>query len=304
MTLHARSLERNAIGDTADREITVYLPPSYDTSPARRYPVLYLLHGMTSQPSEWLDGTYQGLDLVKALDAQAARGAAEFVVVMPAADNAYGGTFFVNSAAFGGWEDFFVRDLVPAIDARFRTKTDRVSRGLAGQSAGGFGALSVGGRHPDLFAYVYAASACCLGFVGELAKNSPLWADVERARAAADRSRFSSEVRRVLAMSMAVGADTTHLDRWSDHLPLEWARKDAAPFGRLCGLALDYGRDDAIASVPAGSRAFAEVLAQSGIAYTLDAFAGGHVDRVRDRFEQHLLPFFARAFSAGMPCRS
>lgn len=303
-TLHAPSLEGNAIHDRTDREITVYLPPAYDRDATRRYPVLYLLHGTTSHPSEWLDGTYQGLDLGKAMDAVvAAAPASAFLVVMPAADNAYGGTFFVNSAAFGRWEDFVVQDLVAAVDARFRTRPDRANRGLAGQSMGGFGALSIAGRHPDRFGFVYATSPCCLGLVGEIAPDAQVWANVTAAREAADRSRFSSEVRRVLAMSMAFGVDERRLDDWRAWLPLDTARRDASPYARLCGLALDYGRQDEIPSVPAGTDAFAAALARAGVPHRLDKFEGGHVDRLRGRFERHLLPFFSAAFSGGAPCR-
>ncbi len=143
-TLHAQALEGNRIGDTADRRVTIYLPASYDRDPARRYPVVYLLHGATSDPREWLDGTYQGMDLRVALDAVADDAA--YIVVMPMADNALGGAFYVDSVAFGRWEQAIVDELVAFVDARFRTLPSRESRGLAGQSMGGFGALSLAGR--------------------------------------------------------------------------------------------------------------------------------------------------------------
>ncbi len=82
-TLHSKALRGNRIGDTPDRRITIYLPPSYDREPARRYPAVYLLHGSTSDPREWLDGSYQGLNLALALDALAAAGLPEYIVVMP-----------------------------------------------------------------------------------------------------------------------------------------------------------------------------------------------------------------------------
>jgi len=174
-TLHSQALRGNALGDTPDRKVTIYLPPSYESERARRYPVLYLLHGMTSDSKVWLDGTYQGLDLLTAMDELARTGSAEYLVVMPMADNSLGGSFYVNSQAFGGWDDFVAAELVRFVDARYRTRPDRDHRGLAGQSMGGFGALYLAGRHPDVFGHVYAMSACCLDFVGELAPDSKEW---------------------------------------------------------------------------------------------------------------------------------
>ena len=92
-TLHSRALIGNRIGDTPDREVYLYLPPSYDRTPTRRYPVVYLLHGITSHPREWLDGSYQGFDLRQVMDSLIAAGMTEYLVVMPHSDNAAGGTF-------------------------------------------------------------------------------------------------------------------------------------------------------------------------------------------------------------------
>jgi len=118
-TLHSQALRGNLIGDTPDRAITIYLPPSYQRDSTRRYPVLYLLHGATSDPREWLDGTYQGLNLRLAMDSLAGAGRSEYLVVMPQADNSFGRSFYVNSAAFGRWEDFVAKKLVRGTRTRF-----------------------------------------------------------------------------------------------------------------------------------------------------------------------------------------
>ena len=137
-TIRSKAIAGNAIGDTPNREVFVYTPPSYDRTPTRRFPVLYLLHGFTSQPREWLDGSYQGLDLQQTMDSLWRVDAGEFLVVMPNADNAMGGGFYVNSAAFGKWEDFVSQELVQYIDARYRTRPDRASRGVSQRAATGW----------------------------------------------------------------------------------------------------------------------------------------------------------------------
>ncbi len=299
-TIRSRALQGNRIGDTPNREVFVYTPPSYDRTPNRRFPVLYLLHGFTSQPREWLDGTYQGLDLQQTMDSLWRVDAGEFLVVMPNADNAMGGGFYVNSAAFGKWDDFVSQELVQYIDARYRTRTDRASRGLAGQSMGGFGALYLAQTHANVFGTVYAMSPCCTGLIGELAPDSDVWPYV-RDSTTVPPPALAGRVRIARAMTAAFGAPHDQPGAWSTFLPLDLLAKDAAGMRRSCAVVIEYGLDDAIASVSLGARAFADALARAKIPYRLDAFAGGHTDRTRQRFEQRVLPFFAQQFSGAAP---
>lgn len=119
----------------------VYLPPNFD--PAARYPVVYLLHGMPGSPTEFIDGT----DLAPFADAAIESGQIKpFIAVLPAA----GTTPKYNGEWAGRWERAVVQ-LVPWIDKRLPTIRTRGARVLAGLSAGGFGAVDIGLRHPDLF---------------------------------------------------------------------------------------------------------------------------------------------------------
>ncbi len=307
-TLHSQALQGNGIGDTPDRKVTIYLPPSYDRDTARRYPVVYLLHGMTSDPREWLDGSYQGLNLSLAMDSLARGGLSEYIVVMPLADNSFGGSFYVDSAAFGGWEAFVVTELVHFVDARFRTLPVPRSRGLSGQSMGGFGALYLAGRHADTFGHVYAMSPCCLGFVGELAPDSEEWATARapwfRAMAAAfapESHGHRADGRPPLpfvADSMGRLQEVETVARaWREYLPLDRLTRDPGQYRRLCTIALEYGRQDEIPSVRLGTLAFARELGRAGIPYTLDEYTGGHTDHTRKRFENAFLPFFAHVLA-------
>ncbi|WP_309672131.1 alpha/beta hydrolase-fold protein [Gemmatimonas sp.] len=303
-TIRSKALSGNAIGDTPNREVFVYTPPSYDRTPNRRFAVLYLLHGFTSHPREWLDGSYQGLDLQQTMDSLWRVDAGEFLVVMPNADNAMGGSFYVNSSAFGNWDDFVSQELVRYIDARYRTRPGRAARGLAGQSMGGFGALYIAQKHSDVFGSVYAMSPCCTGMVGELAPTSEVWRYL-RDSTLTPLPTMAGSVRLARAMTAAFGAPYDKAGAWSRFLPVDQLTKDATGLRRSCAVVIEYGLDDAIASVPLGSRAYADALARAKIPYRLDAFAGGHTDRTRQRFEQRVLPFFAQQFSGaapGSPC--
>ncbi|MBK6845610.1 MAG: hypothetical protein IPG88_25605 [Gemmatimonadetes bacterium] len=201
-TVRARTLVGNRVGDPAKREVYTYLPPSYDRDRTRHFPVLYLLHGMTSHPREWLDGSYQGFDLRRTMDSLARTGS-EFLVVMPHADNSYGGTFYVNSVAFGRWDDFIGRELVGYIDGRYRTMRDRRHRGIAGQSMGGFGALSIVQSHSATFANVYAMSPCCLTLAADLAPASPLWLAASRLAPATPPRTTGERIVRAMAIAFA-----------------------------------------------------------------------------------------------------
>lgn len=304
-TLRSVALAGNRTGDTPDRQITIRLPPGYDRDPSRRYPVVYLLHGFTSDPVEWFDGTYQGLDIGRSLDQLAATGGAEYIMVMPLANNSYGGSFYVNSAAFGRWEDFIVEELVPFIDARFRTLPAPESRGLAGQSMGGFGALHLAGRHSDTFGHVYAMSPCCLAFVGEMAPESDAWRSQPEWWLRAMATAFAPESAGNPAdasIPVPFAPDRTGrlhevdavISAWREAMPLYRLERDPASYRHICSIALEAGREDEIANVTLGASAFARALNRAGIPHTHVEFTGGHIDRTRERFEQAVLPFFAR----------
>ena len=301
-TLHSQALAGNRIGDTPDRKITIHLPPGYDSDAAKRYPVVYLLHGATSDPKEWLDGTYQGMDLGDALD----RGGADYIVVMPMADNRFGGSFYVDSAAFGRWEEFIAGELVRFVDARFRTLPARQSRLLAGHSMGGFGVLYLAGRHPDTFGHAYAMSPCCLGFLGDLGPQGARWMAPRgwlRAMAVAFAPDSAADPGAESPLPFVAGAEVRLREvpevarRWRTYMPLDRLERDPAPYRRLCSIVVEAGLQDEIPSVTLGAAAFSAALQRAGIPHVFEAFAGGHVDRVRERFETAVLPSFARVLA-------
>ena len=127
----------------ADRRLgAVYLPPGF--RPARRYPVVYLLHGMAGSPSS----IYRGMQLAQVADRLIARGAPPFIAVLPVA----GPRIDPNSGEWAGvWEDYLVRDVVPWVDAHLPTIPTAAGRALEGVCAGGFGAVDIGLRHPGMF---------------------------------------------------------------------------------------------------------------------------------------------------------
>jgi S-formylglutathione hydrolase FrmB len=145
--------------------LRVLLPAGYSASESSRYPVLYLLHGALDDYKSW---TAKG-------DAERITAGLPLIVVMPDAGGGGWYTDWVRGGAGGvpEWESYHVHELIPWIDANFRTRATRDGRAVAGLSMGGFGAMTYAARHPDLFSY--AAS-----FSGAVDSNDPeLWPIVQ-----------------------------------------------------------------------------------------------------------------------------
>jgi S-formylglutathione hydrolase FrmB len=160
ITVHGKSLEGNLEADSPDRDVTVYLPPSYEADQKRRFPVVYLLHGYGGQDDTF---TARLANLQESGDRMAAaQGYSEQIVVTPNAYTLHKGSMYSTSPTIGDWERFIAEDLVAYIDGHYRTLPARVSRGLAGHSMGGYGALRIGMKRPDVFMSLYVMSACCL----------------------------------------------------------------------------------------------------------------------------------------------
>lgn len=136
-----------------NQDVYVYLPPGYAAHPNRRYPVLYLLHGFPGRPLAFLLTVRMGV----VEDALIARHRARpLILVMPFGST---GTFTDKEWANGanpseGWATFVSRDVVTAIDARYRTIAKPSARGIAGLSEGGYGAINIALQHPDEFRLV------------------------------------------------------------------------------------------------------------------------------------------------------
>jgi putative tributyrin esterase len=148
------------------KALTVYLPPSYARSPSRRYPVLFYLHGYTGNERNWVE---QGA-LTRTLDSLVAAGKPEAIVVMPDGDDGWYTTWnqLIDASVcradtvrrepaatycvpWPHYDDYLANDIVKHVDARYRTRPERASRGIAGLSMGGYGAISLALAYPHVF---------------------------------------------------------------------------------------------------------------------------------------------------------
>jgi enterochelin esterase-like enzyme len=145
------SIPSPALGGRA-QEVYVYLPPDYATS-GRRYPVLYLLHGFPGRPLAFLETVRMGI-IVDELTARDLAPAA--ILVMPfGSTGSFTDKEWVDGIGHGeGWATFVARDLVRAVDKRYRTIATGAGRAIAGLSEGGYGAINLALRHPGEFSVV------------------------------------------------------------------------------------------------------------------------------------------------------
>ncbi len=156
--IHGTALEGNLEGDAVDREVIVFLPPSYAKEKSRRYPVVYALHGYSIGAEQWS----KEIHVPQTIEGAFAQGAKEMIVVLPDSKTLHNGSMYSSSVTTGDFERFIAHDVVSYIDAHYRTIPNRLGRGLVGHSMGGYGATRIGMKHADVFGSLYIMSPCCL----------------------------------------------------------------------------------------------------------------------------------------------
>jgi len=145
-------LRGNPLGDPYERPLWVYLPPGYDDEPDRRYPAVYVIQGYTGHVAMWRNRSAFRQPFTETADAVFARGEAPpALVVYVDAWTAYGGSQFVDSPGTGRYHSYLCDEVVPWVDARYRTLPAAAHRAIAGKSSGGFGAMITPMLRPDLF---------------------------------------------------------------------------------------------------------------------------------------------------------
>ncbi len=142
----------------ADRNYSVYLPAGYASNTDKKYPVLYLLHGMNGTNKDW-PGRGHLQDVMDQL--RAAGEVCEMIVISPDAGGNIGEGVWNGYFDMEGWayERFFFEEFLPAVEKEYRIKGDKASRAIAGLSMGGGGSTSYAQRHADMFCACYAMSA-------------------------------------------------------------------------------------------------------------------------------------------------
>jgi hypothetical protein len=150
-TIESMLLRDNPLGDPDERPLWVYTPPGYETS-ERRYPAIYVIQGYTGQLAMWANRAPYRQPFPETADAVFAdEQVPPCVMVYVDAWTAYGGSQFVDSPGTGAYHSYLCDEIVPWVDANYRTIAHRDSRAISGKSSGGFGAMITPMLRPDLF---------------------------------------------------------------------------------------------------------------------------------------------------------
>ncbi|HEX9775740.1 MAG TPA: alpha/beta hydrolase-fold protein [Actinomycetota bacterium] len=148
----SEALRANPLGDPNVRPIHVYLPPGYDEDPGRRYPTIYEIQGLTGQVDMWFNRDAFRPTFPEMLDELFASGRAPAtIVVFPDCWTSIGGSQFIDSPGTGRYHTYLCDEVVPWVDAHFRTLALPEHRGIAGKSSGGYGAMVTPMLRPDVF---------------------------------------------------------------------------------------------------------------------------------------------------------
>ena len=194
--------------------------------------------------------------------------------------------------------------------------------GLAGHSMGGYGAIMIGMKHPDVFGAIYSLSPCCLGLEGDLSGDNRAWL---RAAAATNRDIFQKEpqsfedfyVVAMVAMAAAFAPDPNHgplfarfpyvnkggmlipnepvYSEFRSRMPLYLVDQYRNNLIKLRGFSIDVGEYDEFSHIRIASAKFSEALSSRGVPHSFEIYKDGdHGNKVRERLERFVIPFFSR----------
>lgn len=302
--VHGKALEGNLEGDAVDREVLVFLPPSYAKETSRRYPVVYALHGYSIGAEQWS----HEIHVPQTIEGAFATGAKEMIVVLPDSKTMHNGSMYSSSVTTGDFEKFIARDVVVYIDAHYRTIADRQSRGLVGHSMGGYGATRIGMKHSDVFGSLYIMSPCCLSPRPSGPVNPDNEKALEAVKTAEDSAKLPFPLRAQLASAAAWSPDPKNpplfldlpikdgvaqpeiLAKWTANSPLAFIDQYIDNLREYGAISIDVGDQDGL-RVDTGK--LHDVLDKYAIANGFEVYSGTHTSAVADRFQNHVMKFFS-----------
>ena len=312
--VHGTALEGNLEGDAVDRDVLVFLPPSYQKEEDRRYPVIYALHGYSIGAEQWS----HEIHVPQTIESAFAQGAKEMIVVLPDSKTLHNGSMYSSSVTTGDFENFIAHDLVSYVDAHYRTIPDRLSRGLVGHSMGGYGATRIGMKHADVFGALYIMSPCCLSPNPAILSNPEVQKAIESVKTPEDSAKLGFFPRAMLASAAAWSPDPKNpplyldlpikngepqpdvLAKWTANAPLAFIDQYIGNIRRYRAIGIDVGDQD---TLKVDTVKLHDVLDKYGITNSFEMYSGTHTSRVADRFQNHVVPFFSKNLCFRADCR-
>lgn len=300
-------LKGNALNDPYKRPLWVYLPPGYDDEPERRYPTIYHIQGLTGQLDMWRNRSAFRKNFPELADEMFANGEAPpCILVWVDCWTSYGGSQFLDSPATGRYHTYLCDEIVPWVDAHYRTLAQRDHRGIAGKSSGGYGAMVTPMLRPDLWGglathagdalfevcyqedFPKAVRALRDHYAGSFEN---FWEDF-RSRVTFTKSS-DAELLNVYCMAACYSADpdgTVHLpfdvttgelipavwERWLAYDPVRMVPQHAESLRTMKAIYIDAGNHDQF-FLDLGAIAFRDALTRAGVTnFFFELFDGTH----------------------------
>jgi enterochelin esterase-like enzyme len=310
--IHGTHLEGNLEGNATDRDVIVFLPPSYPDEPERRYPVVYALHGYSIGAEQWS----QEIHVPQTIEGAFALGAQDMIVVLPDSKTMHNGSRYSSSVTTGDFERFIAHDVVRYIDANYRTIPDRRSRGLVGHSMGGYGATRIGMKHSDVFGSLYIMSPGLSSAEPER-PSAEDWATLQAVTSPAESADLPGNLRSLLSRAAAWSPNPENpplfvdmpwqeaevrpeiLAKWTANSPLAFIDQYIGDLRRYDAISIDVGDEDGLR---VGAQRLSEILSAYGIAHEFEIYPGDHTSGMAIRFQNHVMPFFSEHLCASLGC--
>lgn len=301
-------LADNPLGDPHIRDVIVYLPADYEEASQRYYPVIWVLAPFTSWGERLFNLQPWDENILQRMDRLTAAGEAEpAILVFPDCFTRYGGSQYLNSSAVGHYEDYLLEELLPFVEGQFRTAQEREGRGVMGYSSGGYGALMLAMRHPEVFGAVACHSgdmgfeACYWPDIAGAVRTFERYGSVEaflqslgRITRPQEKGRDWFSALNLIAMSACyspnpnspygfdlpfdpyTGAIREEVwQRWQAADPVRAAEQHLEALRSLRALYLDCGVRDEY-NLFLGARQLHHLLEQHSVAHIYEEFDGGH----------------------------
>jgi len=316
--LRSEAIAHNKIGIDPQRHFLVYLPADYDESSPQRYPVIYFL------PNPFQDNycfDFDHHDAQNLFDRAITSGViTKFILVTVDMTTPIGTSWSANSSVTGNWEDFMIQELVPYIDANFKTLPSRDSRGITGIFIGGYGAIRFGMRHSDVFGSVYAMHPVGTGTGVSVSMMLPDWNILANAKSMDDvKKDFRTQIFTTMFQAFLPNPDkpplyidllarregdrllidTKLMDRFRNNFYLETMIPQYADnLKSLRGFKFDWSRLDGNYDHIWANQNLTRKLNEFGVPHEAEEFNGppsGDADwGVDGRFYSEVLPFFQK----------
>jgi enterochelin esterase family protein len=314
-SFESRILKDNPLNDPALRSFPVYLPYDYSLT-ERSYPVTYLLNGFTGFGMMNLNRSFLSENIEQRLNRLISTGKMkEMIVVMPDCITKYGGSQFINSSATGRYEDYIINELVPYIDLNYRTIKSAGSRAVCGKSSGGYGAVMLAMKNPDVFGLMCSTAGdmyfeyCYLPdfpkfikAISSYGKGNEAIVNFIKKEINYNQPKGSNfhTILNIIGMSSCYSPDNENakskgynfelpfdletgeiskevFNKWLKHDPVRLVEKYKSNLKNLKLIYLDAGRKDEF-NLEIGARIFIQRLKKEKIKYIYEEFDEGHMN--------------------------